>query len=255
MHDWPACVKPEPASLRAASSRSASAFTITGVELPSSSATSLRGWRWRIPQPTGGLPVKEIIGTSGWSTRALPTVPPPPGITDRKPSGRPASASVWASSSADRGVEDAGLSTTGQPAAIAGASLWATRLRGKLNGEMAPTTPIGSRTMTPTLPAPAALASIGTTSPASVRASTAAKVRVSMHRAVSPRACVIGLPASMQMVRAKASARRATSWAARSSTSARAAAGGGGRCPRASATATATSTSPPTATVAMVAPS
>ena len=83
MHDWPAWVKPEPASFVAASSRSASACTITGVEFPSSRATSLRGWRCRMPQPTGGLPVKEIIGTSGWSTIALPTVPPPPMTTDR----------------------------------------------------------------------------------------------------------------------------------------------------------------------------
>ena len=41
------------------------------------------------------------------------------------------------------GVWLAGLSTTGQPAAIAGATLWATRLSGKLNGLIAPTTPIG----------------------------------------------------------------------------------------------------------------
>ena len=238
----------------AAVSRSASGSTITGVELPSSSATCLRGWRWRMPQPTGGLPVKEIIGTSGWSTRALPTEPPPPITTERNPSGRPASESVRASSSADRGVDEAGFSTTGQPAAIAGASLWHTRFRGKLNGEMAPTTPTGSRRMIPSLPAPAPLDSIGTTSPARLRASTAAKVRVSTHRAASPRACFIGLPASRQMVRAKVSARSATSRAARSSTWARSAAGGGGRWPSASATAAATSSGPPTATRAMSSP-
>ena len=242
------------ASFCAAVSRSASASTITGVELPSSRATSLRGWRWRMPQPTGGLPVKEIIGTSGWLTIALPTVPPPPTTTDSAPSGRPASRSVRASSSAESGVEEAGFRTTGHPAAMAGASLWHTRLSGKLKGEIAPTTPRGSRTMTPSLPAPAELASIGTTSPASDRASTAEKVSVLTQRAVSARACFRGLPASRQIVRAKVSARSATSRAARSRIAARSAAGAGGRCSRASATAALTSSGPPTATVAIVSP-
>ena len=39
---------------------------------------------------------------------------------------------------AESGVLPAGLSTTGHPAAMAGATLWATRLSGKLNGEIAP---------------------------------------------------------------------------------------------------------------------
>ena len=43
------------------------------------------------------------------------------------------------------GVWPAGLRTTGSPAAMAGASLCATRFRGKLNGLIAPTTPIGTR--------------------------------------------------------------------------------------------------------------
>ena len=65
MQDWPACVYPEAATLAAARSRSASSATTTGVELPSSSATSLRGWRARISQPTSPLPVKLISATSG----------------------------------------------------------------------------------------------------------------------------------------------------------------------------------------------
>ena len=60
-----------------------------------------------------------------------------------QPGGRPASCSSSASSSAESGVWEAGLSTTAQPAASAGAILCATRLSGKLNGEIAPTTPIG----------------------------------------------------------------------------------------------------------------
>ena len=49
------------------------------------------------------------------------------------------------------GVWLAGLSTTGQPAAMAGATLWATRLSGKLNGAIAPTTPMGTRSVKPEL--------------------------------------------------------------------------------------------------------
>src|SRR5204863_3200471 len=41
----------------------------------------------------------------------------------------------------------AGLSTTAQPAASAGASLWATRLSGKLKGLIAPTMPTGCRSV------------------------------------------------------------------------------------------------------------
>ncbi|MEZ5141591.1 MAG: hypothetical protein R2726_03595 [Acidimicrobiales bacterium] len=41
---------------------------------------------------------------------------------------------------------------------MAGATLWATRLSGKLNGVMAPTTPRGTRSTKATLPSPAALA-------------------------------------------------------------------------------------------------
>ena len=37
---------------------------------------------------------------------------------------------------------------------MAGASLWATRLSGKLNGLIAPTTPIGTRSVKPSLPSP-----------------------------------------------------------------------------------------------------
>ena len=99
------------------------------------------------------------------------------------------------------GVWLAGLSTTGQPAAIAGASLWATRLSGKLNGAIAPTTPIGTRRVKPILPSPACSASSGTTSPDSVRASAAAKRNVPTARWASCRAVLIGLAASLAMVR------------------------------------------------------
>jgi hypothetical protein len=69
-----------------------------------------------------------------------------------------------------------------------------------LKGEIAPTTPIGRRSVKASLPTPAWDASIGTMSPASFRASTAAKVYVDIARAASTRAAFIGLPASAEMV-------------------------------------------------------
>ena len=84
----------------------------------------MRGARALMPQPTSGEPVKVIIATSGWSTSALPTVPPPPVTTLSQPAGSPHSSSrISASSSAVSGVCDAGFRTTGQPAAIAGREL------------------------------------------------------------------------------------------------------------------------------------
>ena len=93
-------------------------------------------------------------------------------------------------------MDDAGLSTTGHPAAIAGATLWVTRLSGKLKGEIAPTTPMGTRRTKPNLPRPADEASIGTISPVIVRATAAEKRKVSTARAASTRAVAIGLAAS-----------------------------------------------------------
>src|SRR4029078_6088948 len=105
---------------------------------------------------------------------------------------------VWSSgrSGAESGVCDAGFRTTAQPAASAGATLCATRLNGKLNGEIAPTTPIGTRSVIATLPTPAGDASMGTPSPASLRASTAAIVNCEVARATSSRAAFIGLAPS-----------------------------------------------------------
>ena len=108
-----------------------------------------------MPQPTGGEPVNVMSAMSGWSTSALPTVDPPPVTTLSQPSGRPHSSSnISARAMAENGVWLAGFSTTGQPAAIAGATLWATRFSGKLNGLMAPTTPTGTRRTKPSLPSP-----------------------------------------------------------------------------------------------------
>jgi hypothetical protein len=77
-----------------------------------------------------------------------------------------------------------------------------------LNGEIAPTTPIGTRSVNASLPTPACEPSIGTISPASLRASTAAIVNVDMARETSTRAALSGFPASAQIVCATSSCRR-----------------------------------------------
>ena len=168
MHDCPACEKPATLILSAALRQSPSAAMTTGALLPSSSPTRLRGACARIAQPTSGEPVNVSRLTSGCSTRALPTTAPDPVTTWRYPAGSPhSSKSSQARARALYGVWPAGFSTTAQPAAIAGASLCATRLSGKLNGLMAPTTPIGTRSVNATLPSAPGAASSGITSPTS----------------------------------------------------------------------------------------
>src|SRR5579862_620853 len=227
MQLWPANAKAFAASFAAVASTSASAATTTGVELPSSSFTRFRGARSCKPQPTSPEPVKVISFTRSSSTRTSPISEARPTITLSQPAGRPASASSSARSRAESGVCDAGFSTTGHPAASAGASLCATRLHGKLNGEIAPTIPIGRRTVNASLPSPACAASIGTSSPASFRASTAANVYVDIARDASTRAVLIGLPASSQIVRATSSCRRPINPATLTRISARLCAGSG----------------------------
>ena len=141
MQLWPACEKAWSFALSAAVSQSPSALTISGAFEPSSRLTFLCGTRLRMPQPTSAEPVKVSARVSSCSTIALPTSEPGPGMTLSQPSGRPASTRIAASFRAEIGVWPAGLSTTALPAAIAGPSLWATRLSGKLKGLIAPTTP------------------------------------------------------------------------------------------------------------------
>ena len=62
-------------------------------------------------------------------------------LTD--PAGAPASSTISATVSIVSGSFEGGLSTIEQPAAMAGASLWAARLSGKLNGLIAATGPAG----------------------------------------------------------------------------------------------------------------
>ena len=63
------------------------------------------------------------------------------------PGGTPAASAIRASSIAMRGVISAGLNTTAQPAANAGASFCASLAIGEFHGVIAPTTPSGSCTL------------------------------------------------------------------------------------------------------------
>ena len=65
------------------------------------------------------------------------------------PGGRPVSATISATVSIVSGSLDGGLRTIEQPAAMAGASLCAARLSGKLKGLMAATGPMGKRRVMP----------------------------------------------------------------------------------------------------------
>ena len=58
------------------------------------------------------------------------------GMTASAPSGQPVLSMISASISDEIGVCGAGFRMIGQPAAMAGATLWATRFSGKLNGVM-----------------------------------------------------------------------------------------------------------------------
>ena len=75
-------------------------------------------------------------------------------ITLSTPGGIPASAAASAIIIASSGVHGCGFSTTVQPAASAGATFTTFSMKGKLNGVIAATTPIGSRKIAePAMPA------------------------------------------------------------------------------------------------------
>ena len=97
--------------------------------------------------PVSREPVSVITRTSGWRTIRSPTVPPPPWTMLTTPFGMPASASSSTKRSASAGVSVAGLSTTVLPQTSAGISFQDGIATGKFHGVIAPTTPIGWRTL------------------------------------------------------------------------------------------------------------
>ena len=74
-----------------------------------------------ISLPTSALPVNAIFRTSRWVTSGAPAPGPSPVITLTTPGGRPTASKSSASLSRLSGVCSAGLMTTVQPAAMAGA--------------------------------------------------------------------------------------------------------------------------------------
>ena len=191
----------------AAHSTSALRSTMTPALPPSSSTTFFLPARSFIRQPTDGDPVK----VSSLNRSSLTIRSPSSRLMGRMltmPSGTPAASMISATLSITSGSLDGGLSTIGLPAAMAGATLWAARLSGKLNGLMAAIGPIGKRRVSPTRSFDDAMRSSGMTWPVIRSASSAPRRNVRIARSTSTRASRIGLPASAAMV-APSSSRRA----------------------------------------------
>src|SRR4051794_10646043 len=130
-----------------ARSRSASSNTITGFLPPSSKCT-----RFRVGAPCAMIaapvvvsPTKAIALIAGCSVSALPASSPKPCTVLSTPSGTPACLTSCASRSAVTGDHSAGLWTTVQPAASAGAIFQVDSMNGVFHGVMTPTGPIGTR--------------------------------------------------------------------------------------------------------------
>ena len=111
---------------------------------PSSSTTFLLPHFALSSQPTAGEPVKDRSFRRGSTVkRSAPSRCA--GRIENAPLGRSVSARTSPMMSAPIGVRLAGFITQVQPAAIAGAILWAARFSGKLNGEIREHGPMGTR--------------------------------------------------------------------------------------------------------------
>ena len=122
---WPPTrAKLEPFTTAAAATEGSTSPKITMGFLPPSSKVTLLS----TPEdpaaactasPVGSDPVNEMRGTPRWATRAAPASAPP--LTTLSTPAGSKSAAREATTSGDRGVCSAGLSTTALPAARAGA--------------------------------------------------------------------------------------------------------------------------------------
>ena len=101
--------------------------------------------------PTSPEPVNAITSTSICIASALPVISPSPVITLKTPSGMPASKASSASLRSVRDAFSAALITMELPVASAGANFQEPIIKGKFQGMIAPTTPIGSRWMSPNI--------------------------------------------------------------------------------------------------------
>src|SRR5450432_1734057 len=129
-----------------ARSRSASANTITGFLPPSSKCTRFKVGApcAMIAAPVAVSPTKAIALIAGCSVSALPASSPMPWTVLSTPSGTPACFTSFASRSAVTGDHSAGLWTTVQPAASAGAIFQVESMNGVFHGVITPTGPIGT---------------------------------------------------------------------------------------------------------------
>src|SRR5882724_1002173 len=130
-----------------ARSRSASSNTITGFLPPSSKCTRFRVGApcAMIAEPVALSPTKAIALIAGCSVSALPASSPMPCTVLRTPSGTPACFPSRDSRAAVTGDHSAGLCTTVQPAARAGAIFQVDSMNGVFHGVITPTGPIGTR--------------------------------------------------------------------------------------------------------------
>ena len=105
----------------------------------------LRAAATPIERAVSGDPVNEIRRTSGCETSAAPTSSPIPCTMLKTPGGKPASATRSASSEHDSGDHSAGLSTTVEPAASAGAVFHVESMNGAFHGVITTAGPLGMR--------------------------------------------------------------------------------------------------------------
>ncbi len=198
---WPPLVKAMATPVGTATSRSAPG-RITLAPLPPSS----RATRLTVPAATAPMrrparvePVKEIMSMPGWAEIASPTTSPVPYTTLRTPAGRPASSVI---SSRIAGGERRDLRRLPDDRVARdqrGGELGDDLLEGKFHGVMAPTTPIGSRT-------------ISEVPSSSVQAKVSARAANDWATATgnwicAVRARLIGAPISAVMTAASSSAR------------------------------------------------
>ncbi len=91
--------------------------------------------------------MKAVALIAGCCVSSRPVCSPIPLTRFATPAGTPAEAMISASSMAVNGLHSAGLWTTVQPAASAGAIFHVDSMKGVFHGVMIATGPIGSRTV------------------------------------------------------------------------------------------------------------
>ena len=145
--------------------------------------------------------------TRGSCTSRSPTTLPGPTTRLHTPGGAPARAIASTIDHALAGTSSAGLKTTVQPYASAGATFHAGIAIGKFHGVMIPTTPSGSRSTSTSTPG----RTLRMCSPATRSASPAKNRKICDARWTSPIASARGLPSSRASCSPSSSARAASS--------------------------------------------